>query len=103
MSRILVIDDHPSVRQVMEYYLPTAGHTVLTAADGPAGLRLASETPVDLVLLDLDMPRMTGFGVCVELKRDARLQGLPVILMTGRLTKDVEVQAQALGICLVIG
>ena len=102
MGRILVIDDYPGVRQMMEYYLPHFGHTVASAADGPTGLRLAGEEVFDLVLVDLDMPRMSGLDVCRKLKSDPHRQALPVILITGRVTIHVMIQAKSAGIAEVI-
>jgi CheY-like chemotaxis protein len=81
---VLAIDDNPSVLQALEFHLPRAGYAVVTATDGAAGLRLASEREVHLVLLDIDMPQMSGIAVCQAFRADPKLCRLPVVMMTGR-------------------
>src|SRR5687768_14405600 len=70
MARILVIDDYAGILDVLELMLTAAGHQVMTAGTGIAGLELAGQSPPDLVLLDVDMPGMDGVSVCLELKRN---------------------------------
>ncbi len=64
MARILVIDDSASIRDAMAVCLPGFGHSVVTAPDGESGLAAAASSLVDVVLLDVEMPRMSGFSVC---------------------------------------
>src|SRR5690606_32328217 len=64
MAKLLVIEDEPDVRNVMEYNLALAGHEVVSAGDGRQGLRLAREIKPDLVLLDLMLPDLSGTEVC---------------------------------------
>ncbi len=79
--RLLLIDDDPLVRQTLARLLRTAGHTVLEAAGGPAGLACLAAEPVDLVLTDLGMPDMNGIEVARAVKTQA--PHLPVLLLTG--------------------
>jgi len=82
-SRILAVDDDPRIRELMKELLTHRGYEVLTAADGPEALdRLATQT-VDLVLLDLIMPRMDGYEVYHLLKENPRTRDIPVIIVTG--------------------
>lgn len=97
MAHILVIDDDPFVRQTLATCLPTIGHAVSVASDGETGLALAAQRTHDLVLLDVDMPRMSGLTVCAALGRDAGPGHPPVVMMTGRMTREVCASAQRAG------
>ncbi len=79
MALVLVVDDDPTVREVVVSYLRAAGHTVDEAADGATALSLMEERPADLVVLDLMLPDVDGLEVCerVRARRD-----VPVIMLT---------------------
>jgi len=81
---VLVIDDEPHIREVLEYNLKLDGFEVLTAADGRTGLELAIEKKPDLVLLDWMMPQMDGLQVLAELKRDTRTKDIRVFMLTAK-------------------
>ncbi len=68
---ILVVDDEPAVRGLLEYNLRKAHYRVLTASDGREALRLAREADPDLILLDLMLPEIDGLDVCRELRRSS--------------------------------
>jgi PAS domain S-box-containing protein len=80
-SRLLVIDDEPFVRSTVAGLLRAAGHAVVEADSGAAGLKRLSEAAVDCVITDLGMPGMTGWEVAQAIK--ARTPQLPVLLLTG--------------------
>jgi len=82
MAKLLVIEDEPDVRSVIEYNLALAGHEVVIAGDGRQGLRLAREMKPDLVLLDLMLPDLAGTEVCRALKDDQELRGMPVLVVS---------------------
>lgn len=82
MSRILVVDDEPHIVEVVRAYLVRDGHDVVTAGDGEAGLALALETAPDLVVLDVMLPRRSGFEVLRELRASGN--GAAVIMLTAR-------------------
>jgi two-component system phosphate regulon response regulator PhoB len=84
MARILVIEDEPDIRQVLDYNLRLAGHDVIAAARGQDGLRLAREQHPDLVLLDLMLPDIPGTDVCRAIKDDLSMRGTPVIMVTAK-------------------
>jgi two-component system phosphate regulon response regulator PhoB len=84
MARILVIEDEPDLQQVLQYNLRQAGHEVLAALRGQEGLSLCQEQAPDLVLLDLMLPDIAGTEVCRALRRDPRLQHMPIIILTAR-------------------
>jgi two-component system alkaline phosphatase synthesis response regulator PhoP len=76
---ILVVDDEPSVRNLLVYNLSKAQYRVLTAANGREALELARRSDPDLILLDLMLPEVDGLDVCRELRRTSRV---PVIMIT---------------------
>jgi CheY-like chemotaxis protein len=80
--RILVVDDQPSIRGLLETALSEAGADVRTAPDGAAGLELVRLNQPDLILLDLAMPRMTGWQVIEALQSSPRTASIPVVLQT---------------------
>ena len=82
MSRILVIEDDPAIARVLADNLRFESYEVLTAADGEAGYRLIGEKRPDLVVLDLMLPKMSGYEIC----RKAREHGfgMPIVMLTAR-------------------
>ncbi|MEU6079988.1 response regulator transcription factor [Streptomyces sp. NPDC047108] len=84
-GRVLVVDDDPTVAEIVAGYLDRAGFTVDRAADGPSALARADERRPDLVVLDLMLPGMDGLDVC----RSLRAKGpVPVIMLTARGDED---------------
>lgn len=84
MATVLVVDDDEDIRDVVSLRLGVAGHEVVTADDGEDGLRQARECLPDLILLDIQMPRLNGIDVCRRLKADPDLAGIAVVLLTAR-------------------
>ena len=82
-QRILVVDDEPVVRQVLLNQLTSSGYDVIEAKDGPEALRRLAESP-DLVLLDIMMPRMSGFEVCDSIRQKYSMDQLPVIYLSAK-------------------
>ena len=91
MPRILLVEDDRFLRRAAEAALRRHGHTVLTAADGEEGLRVARSELPDLVLLDLIMPGLQGFEVLKLLKEDDATSSIPVIVLSN-LGQDSDVQ-----------
>jgi putative two-component system response regulator len=81
LGTILVADDDQEIRQPLEYLLRLQGYRVLTAGDGAEALSLLQEQPVDVALLDVSMPRESGFSVCRALKSRSATRLVPVVLM----------------------
>jgi DNA-binding response OmpR family regulator len=82
MARILLIDDDPSLLEVLTLAFQDGGHTVSTAPDGAAGLRLIKATELDVVISDVNMPLLDGFSLCRQLRSSGN--GIPLILLTSR-------------------
>jgi DNA-binding response OmpR family regulator len=98
LARILAIEDDPSFRDLLELHLRTAGHTVRTAADPAEGLRgLLDELP-ELLLLDLDLPYLSGFEVLEALRSEETTRKIPIIVLTGRADEDTYGRCRNLGI-----
>lgn len=93
-SRILVVDDDPTVAEVVTGYLERAGHTVVLACDGSAALQAAAQHRPDLVVLDLMLPGMDGLEVCRRLRADAPV---PVIMLTARGDEDDRILGLEIG------
>jgi two-component system phosphate regulon response regulator PhoB len=83
-ERILVVEDEPDLRSLLDRSLEEAGYRVSLAEDGIEALEKAATEPLDLILLDLMIPHIDGIEVCRRLKRDARTARLPVIMLTAR-------------------
>jgi two-component system response regulator RpaA len=82
MTRILVIDDDPSIAELVAINLEMAGYDVTQVGDGIKGQALAVQIQPDLILLDLMLPKVDGFTVCQRLRRDQRTADIPVIMLT---------------------
>ena len=80
---VLVVDDDPSVRDLLEKILCAEGFHVVTAADGQRAMQLFSKVSPDLVLLDVEMPLLDGFEVCRRIKQNPDTRLTPVVLVTG--------------------
>lgn len=96
-ARILIADDNPQILELLEAYLEPIGARIRLAADGEATLAAIEQEKPDLILLDIMMPRRSGFEVCRLLKDDPRYRDIPVIMVTAlNETGDVE-RAQECG------
>jgi len=80
--RILVIEDNQPNLELMTYLLNAFGHTTTIARDGEAGVDAAFESMPDLILCDLALPKLDGYGVARRLKADARLAAVPLVAVT---------------------
>ena len=79
----LVVDDSPETLRLLTEALDGAGMTVMVALDGASAMRIVDQITPDIVLMDAVMPGMDGFETCRRLKRDAGLDNVPIIFMTG--------------------
>jgi EAL domain-containing protein (putative c-di-GMP-specific phosphodiesterase class I)/ActR/RegA family two-component response regulator len=82
VTQVLVVDDEPSVRLLLRDILEMDGYDVCEAADGPAALRMLAGHRPSCVMLDLMMPGMSGLEVLAQIRRNADLAGLPVVMLT---------------------
>ncbi len=97
MKRILVIDDEPAIRNNLAQLLTFEGFQVAEAGSGEDGLVQARALPPDLILCDLVMPRLDGYGLLKALREDARLAGIPFIFLTASAGEGEKALALASG------
>jgi diguanylate cyclase (GGDEF)-like protein len=84
MSRILVVDDEPTIVELIEESLHIEGYDTSRAYSGEEALDLLAKDPPDLVLLDLMLPGMDGYEVCRQMQKDVRLSQIPVVMLTAK-------------------
>ncbi len=95
--KILVADDDPLLRALIEHKLAASGHEVLIAGDGAEALDVAARERPDIIVLDAMMPVRDGFDVLRSLKADPALKATPVVMLTARRREDDVVGALRLG------
>lgn len=100
---IMVVDDSVTVRKVTSRFLEREGFHVLTAKDGADAMRLLREHDPDVMLLDIEMPRMDGFEVASRLRSMARFQDMPIIMITSRTGAKHRERALSLGVNHYLG
>ena len=94
--KILLIDDHEGFLETVSYWLKAKGHSVMTATHCEAGLKIIESTPLDIVFLDMHMPKVNGVETLRRIRQIKK--DLPVILVTAYLEDDLINQATELGI-----
>jgi chemosensory pili system protein ChpA (sensor histidine kinase/response regulator) len=94
----LVVDDSITVRRVTQRLLERNGMRVLTARDGMDALAVMDEQIPDVILLDIEMPRMDGYEVAAHVRADARLKHVPIIMITSRVGEKHRARAVELGV-----
>jgi chemosensory pili system protein ChpA (sensor histidine kinase/response regulator) len=94
----LVVDDSITVRRVTQRLLKRNGMRVLTAKDGVDALSLLQEHVPDVILLDIEMPRMDGYELAAQVRGDPRLAGVPIIMITSRVGEKHRARAIELGV-----
>jgi DNA-binding response OmpR family regulator len=91
MAKILIAEDERDIRDLITFTLGFAGFEVVAAANGEEAVNLARQEIPDLILMDVRMPRMTGYEACALMKADAKLKDIPVIFLSAK-GQDSEIQ-----------
>jgi CheY-like chemotaxis protein len=91
MARILIAEDEPDIRELVAFTLRFAGHEVVATSNGEEALHKASEYVPDIILMDVRMPRMTGYDACRAMKADPLLKNIPVVFLSAK-GQDSEIQ-----------
>lgn len=94
MNKILVVEDEDILREVITDYLIEDGYQVLEAADGEMALELFQSNSVDLVILDIVLPKVDGWSVCRRIRKNS---GIPIIILTARADEDDSLLGYELG------
>lgn len=89
--KILIVDDLPNITMVLSKYLEGKGHSCVTSNSGKEGLELIKKKKFDAVLLDLDMPEVSGFDIIDELENDVKLKDCKIIVMTAVNMTNTEI------------
>lgn len=97
-KKILVIDDEPELVKAVEIRLKTSGYEVEIAYDGPVGIDKAKEAKPDLILLDILMPKMDGYGVSKKLRLDPDTKDIPIIIFSAAQHRDMEERCREVGV-----
>jgi DNA-binding response OmpR family regulator len=95
MSAILIVEDDPAILRVLKDNFIAKGHAVQTARDGEEGLEKALNEPIDLLLLDIMLPRVSGFEICRAVRREGR--DLPIVMLTAKGQEEDIVRGLELG------
>jgi DNA-binding response OmpR family regulator len=91
MAKILIAEDEPDIRELVAFTLRFAGHEVVAGANGEEAVLLASQEMPDLILMDVRMPRMTGYDACRVMKASPSLKDIPVVFLSAK-GQDSEIQ-----------
>jgi two-component system alkaline phosphatase synthesis response regulator PhoP len=87
-AKILAVDDEPELTDLMQFHLVRAGHEVITAANGWEAIASVKKQRPDIILLDLMLPDLDGFGVCEILRRDPLTATIPIIIISAWASSD---------------
>jgi DNA-binding response OmpR family regulator len=101
-AKVLCIDDDRLLLGLVKDAIETHGFEALTAIDGPSGLALAKAQRPDIILVDVMMPKMSGFEVCQHLRADPKLKGTPIIIITAMADPDLKAKGLEAGANLAI-
>lgn len=96
-KHILIVDDSPSIRQMVEMTLKSASYTVTAAPDGQAALELCQKNKYDFVLTDQNMPRMDGITLIKSLRGLSNYRATPIIVLTTEASDAMKAQGKAAG------
>lgn len=98
MPKILIVDDSPTIVEMLRKGLGSGTNTILSADNGVDALTIARKESPDLLILDLMLPQLDGYHVCTMLKKDAKLKKIKVLMLTGRIdpgSKDLGLECGA--------
>lgn len=92
MAKILIAEDEPDIRELVAFMLRFAGYEVVAAANGEDAVQTAAREVPDLILMDVRMPRMTGYDACRLMKANPDLQDVPVVFLSAK-GQETEIQS----------
>jgi two-component system chemotaxis response regulator CheY len=94
---VLTVDDSRTMREMLRLALTDAGYRVVQAEDGVHGLEVLSDETPDVIVTDINMPRMDGFGFIEEVRSDPRYRGLPILVLTTESDAEKKNRARMAG------
>ncbi len=96
-SRILLVDDEPDIVETVSFMLQSRNYQVSVASGGQEGIEKAREEHPDLLLLDIMMPDIDGYDVCMKLKGDADTKDIPIIMLTAKGESEAVLKSHSIG------
>ena len=97
MSKILIVEDEEAIAELERDYLELSGYEVVIENNGKSGLDKALHDSYDLLILDLMLPRISGFEVCKMLKTDRNTWRIPIVIMSTLTDEESRIRAQEAG------
>lgn len=97
MGHILIVDDEWMNRELLQAFLTMGGHTVTEVNSGEKALNWLNNELPDVILLDIRMPGMSGFEVCMQLKNDERTSAIPILMVSALESDEDQLQAKQMG------
>ncbi len=97
MAKIIIAEDEPDIRELIAFTLRFAGYEVVTGSNGEEGYQLAKTESPDLVMLDVRMPKLTGYEACKRIKAEPELANIPVIFLSAKGQENEIEQGLAAG------
>jgi len=97
MTKVLVVDDSNSIRDMVSFTLKSAGYETVEAKDGVEGLNTAKTGAFDLVISDVNMPNMDGISLCQELRKLPNFKFTPILMLTTESSTDMKMKGKAAG------
>lgn len=97
MAKILAVDDSASMRQMVSFTLKGAGHDVVEASDGTEALEIAKKSEMDLVLSDVNMPKMNGIELVKNLRQLPSYKFIPILMLTTESAGDKKMEGKSAG------
>ncbi|MCB0103834.1 MAG: response regulator [Anaerolineales bacterium] len=91
MARILIAEDEPDIRELVAFTLRFAGHEVIPTSNGEEAYEKAQEIVPDLIMMDVRMPKMTGYDACRAMKQTPAIKDIPVVFLSAK-GQDSEIQ-----------
>jgi DNA-binding response OmpR family regulator len=91
MAKILIAEDEPDIRELVAFTLRFAGYEVVVTSNGADAVQAAGREMPDLILMDVRMPRMTGYDACRIMKADEKLKHIPVVFLSAK-GQEAEIQ-----------
>ncbi len=84
MAKILIAEDEPDIRDLVTFTLRFAGHEIVAVTNGAEAVEAAKEVMPDIILMDVRMPRMTGYEACAAMKADPAIANIPVVFLSAK-------------------
>ncbi|MDD2717355.1 MAG: response regulator [Candidatus Wallbacteria bacterium] len=98
MKKILLVDDEIHILNILKFNLAKKGYDVVTAGDGAKALEILAGLIPDLLIIDVMMPKMTGFDVCREMRKDQRLAEVPIVMLSAKSQKEDLARGEEVGV-----